>query len=82
MCRILRVGMPDNDDEVLHEFDSARGQTRMDIYRAVMRPESDYELEKDEPQPKKMRRSTRFKRYVYYNTEDIKDFEDEVFTPD
>ena len=25
MCRIIRVGMPDSDDEVLHEFDRARG---------------------------------------------------------
>ena len=43
--RVLRAGEPDSDDEALREFDRARGQTRVDIYQAVLRPESDSEPE-------------------------------------
>ena len=50
--RVLQVGIPDSDDEVIQEFDHARGQTRKDMYNAIMRTvlggESDFESEEDE----------------------------------
>ena len=82
MRNVLRVGIPHSDHEVLHEFDRARVQTRMNIYHIVMRLESGYESEEDEPQPNKIQRSTRTRKCCYYNTEDVEDFEDEVFTPE
>ncbi|XP_056685653.1 uncharacterized protein [Spinacia oleracea] len=55
--QVLRAGEPDSDDEALCEFDRARGQTRVDIYQAVLRPGSDSEPEPElefefEPEPK------------------------------
>ena len=74
--------MPDNDDEVLQEFDRVRKHTRMDIYHDVMRDESGSKSEEDELQHKKTRISTRTRRCYYINSEDDEDFEDEVFTPE
>ena len=63
MRSVLRSGVA-SDDELIVEFDCARGQTRLDIYRVVFKYETDSESEDDEPQP--TRRSKRPKKYVDY----------------
>lgn len=87
MWRILKVGFFDKDDEVIQEFDRARGQTRKDIYtttcRSYLDRDSDIELEEDKPQPKRIKRSTKAKEPDYHcDSEDIEKFEDEIFTPE
>lgn len=84
---ILRVAI-EGDDEMLQEFDRARGQTCKDIYAAFLADllnddtDSKDEIEDvDEPSPKRIRRTTRGKEPNYKCViEDMDDFQDEVFT--
>lgn len=41
--RVLKVAIPDSDDEVIQKFDHDRGQTQKDTYHDVLRADSDYE---------------------------------------
>lgn len=63
---VLKALCADSDDELMQEFDQARGQARKNIYATAMKfildsdTESEEELEDfDQPSPKRTKRSTK-----------------------